>query len=418
MAGALVLSIGGLVLCCAPVGIIGAFLGFRGIRQAKAVGVGAPATGYLSIVAGVLSVLLTGGVTTAYILDTQKQADRLSQLRKDFREKRQAATLDQETACAAAEINLLSKGYDGSQLYSEKVTCNGPLTMMGTSNASLANVKTQFGGKEVTLTACLTKRARWFVVQHLDGECVDTSGVTLPAMPTGVLSEEQVQGDEDAVRKALDEAKTKVVVDQLVSKLAKVKDATQSVDDLKQAKCDDSAFGDRLPKDGRLQVFTVDYNVLAGDEKTLAQKEWRWLTTSSIRRAMDPKQDSDKRAAAAEEFQSKSKEFVVVYRSVLREWFQVEANKSFFDEDFSYKGAGFIGWLIVADAKTGERLCQNMLKFESSDSIRYRKGRFESEDVSAAQAVEADVEDNFKDAATKSLAEIAPKLKLGYKILE
>ena len=93
------------------------------MREAKAAGQPAPARAVVAMLLGVLSVLVTAGVLTAYRLDKRAGEAQASAALKRAEKAREAETLDPKAACTLAEAWLLAHRGVGAA----EVKCEGPL---------------------------------------------------------------------------------------------------------------------------------------------------------------------------------------------------------------------------------------------------------------------------------------------------
>lgn len=166
----LIVSLIGLPLCCAPISLVGAFLGLRALRLARAEQVAAPTRAYASMAIGALTTLFFGAALTAFILDSNATTDRLAAVKKRLEGKREVATLDVRVACDLVEERLLEEGHgENAAINLDDVKCEGALDVKGTS-ASLGHVRAVFGTKRLDLTACFTRGQRWFVLKMTEAE--------------------------------------------------------------------------------------------------------------------------------------------------------------------------------------------------------------------------------------------------------
>ena len=158
------LSVASFAVCCLPVQLAGVFLGLRAMRLAKSEGVAAPTRAYLAVSVGALGVALVGLIGLIAFVDDRGDAKRLAETKARLEGKRDAVVLVPEVACALAEERLLEEGHAGRKTGLREVACDGPLAVDG-ERASLRNVRVAYRSTRHTLTACLSRGTRWFVVK-------------------------------------------------------------------------------------------------------------------------------------------------------------------------------------------------------------------------------------------------------------
>ncbi|MCC6555116.1 MAG: DUF4190 domain-containing protein [Polyangiaceae bacterium] len=195
----LVLSLLGLPICCAPLSLVGSFLGLRAIRLARAERVAVPTRAYASLAIGCVTTVLMITLGIMFHLDTKEKADRLASVQKRLDGKRGADRLDVGVACDLVEERLLEDGHgDHAGINLGEVKCEGALDAQG-ARATLPHVRAAFGDKRLDLTACFLRGQRWFVVRLTEGAaCGDAPTPAAPA--GGKLSEEQLRAEEKKAR--------------------------------------------------------------------------------------------------------------------------------------------------------------------------------------------------------------------------
>jgi hypothetical protein len=100
-------------------------------------------------------------------------AKRKTELEKQIGTKAAAATLDQSTACALAELKILSDGHDGSSTYFHDYECLGKIARKG-ERATLDDFQYQASstGPLKKVTVCFKHGAKWYVDEVRDeGKC-------------------------------------------------------------------------------------------------------------------------------------------------------------------------------------------------------------------------------------------------------
>lgn len=405
----LILAAVGLPICCGPLSLVGGIQGYRGIRQARAEGQPTPVTGILAMIAAVLSMAAMITVTIMYHRDQQKKADQLAEVQSRLSGKRE--NVDQKVACDLIEEYLLQKGHAGKTLDLNKVNCDGALAVTD-RRASAPDVRFSFGSSHYTVTACLEKRSRWFVIKLLDtGSCADLPPPAAFTPPPRQLGEEEAKADEDKARADLSKAASATIVKAYADKLARVQSHAASAPGGEKV-CPKGALSRYLAGKDRREVPAVDFDFFdwkGGDD---AGKAWAMMVNPDLRKILDPKRNIEDRAKELEKLRGDSGPLLVVYKPARTKLLpRVMDGKE-------YDGGEYEGWLFVYDVDTADRLCQTRLVFESSDQVSFRKGRFSSEKKKLSEAVMDDFEDRFHTAATDAMKRAAPDLKLGYKVLE
>lgn len=100
----LALSFLGLVTCCAPLGLVGAFLGYRQGQAAKQAGEPFGGANGLAVGMGLLSTVLMTGLYLQYQKDqAEKGSQRDSAMARVSEADRAAETMSEATACTLAE---------------------------------------------------------------------------------------------------------------------------------------------------------------------------------------------------------------------------------------------------------------------------------------------------------------------------
>lgn len=413
----MILALVGLPICCAPLSIVGGVMGAKAARMAKAEGLARPVTSLVAMIVAVLSVVSFTGTMILYYRDQKAKEDRLTEVRSRLSGKRQAEGLVAKVACDIVEEHLVMHGYADKQWNLDEIHCDGALTVTD-RRAQMVDVRFSFSKKEhFTVTACLERRSRWFVVKTLEaGTCAELPPPAPFTAPGRAFSEEEAAADEAKARADIEKAAAISALNAYTDKLARVR-AHAASQPGGERPCSKSDMSPYVTGTERRKVLTVDFDLLdAGKEGT--GKDWAALTSDPVSKALDEKRSTEERGKAIEEIRAQSGPLLVVYRSQKKLWPVVTGKADPSSKEFKYDGGEFVGWLFVYDTDTAERKCQTKLVFESSDVVSFRKSRYISEKVEAKEAVEGDFMDQFRSAATTAIKVAAPDLRLGYKTLE
>jgi hypothetical protein len=168
---ALLWSLGGFLLCCSPLALIGLVLGFRSRALARRVGLVIPVTATLGIVVAVIQMLVFAAAI-AFGIHAQMQVDaRLEALERELGTRPDQPVLTQPTACALAERFLLQHGYGKhSETAIEHLRCDGALEQTAQS-AELGALEFDAGDQKVRAHACFSRGARWSVTAIQEPKC-------------------------------------------------------------------------------------------------------------------------------------------------------------------------------------------------------------------------------------------------------
>jgi hypothetical protein len=412
----MILALVGLPICCAPLAIVGGVLGAKGARMARAEGQPRPATAVIAMIVAVLSTIAFTATMILYYRDQKAKSERVAEVSARLQGKREAASLDKKVACDIVEEHLAQNGHGGQTFGLDQVHCDGALVVTD-RRASITEVRFSFNKSHATVTACLERRSRWFVLKLLDaGSCAELPPPAAFTPPGRQLEEAEATADEAKARADLARAASQGIVTAFTEKLAKVKaHAAQPGAERACSKADLSRY---VTGDERRKVVTVDLDLLDASRAGSAGKDWPFLTSDGVRKLLDDKRSAEDRAKAIDEIRAQSGSLLVVYRADHKEWPVVSGKSDVIGSDFSYDGGDFAGWLFVYDVDSGERKCQTKLAFESSDAVDFRKSRLSSEKKKAKDAVEEDFKNRFETAATDAIKRAAPDLRLGYKVIE
>jgi hypothetical protein len=169
-------SVGGLVLCCLPLGVVGIVQGVRARSMAASLRAPVPGKATIGLVLGILSsVMSVGGFTFAMIQsshDQERTDARLAVLDRETAAKESAPVLDHATACALGEAYALRNGFDGHPGYALKeFDCVGKLTT-GNDVAELQDLRFKWStSTKYEASVCLKRGAKWYVGEVRKGRC-------------------------------------------------------------------------------------------------------------------------------------------------------------------------------------------------------------------------------------------------------
>lgn len=172
---ALIWSVVGVLVCCMPVpGLVGV-LKARGVaKEAKARGFVPPSTATVALVFGVLNLVTSAAFWIFFAFEMRAVSQRKAELHAAVADEVGRPQLEQQTACALAELRLLEDGWadheTGSSGMSDTFECAGRLEQDG-ERATLRAISFRLSGEERTvLDACLERGARWHVVALVPSE--------------------------------------------------------------------------------------------------------------------------------------------------------------------------------------------------------------------------------------------------------
>jgi hypothetical protein len=169
-------SIGGLLLCCLPLGVVGAVQGFRARSMAATLRAPVPAKATIGLVLGILSSLTSiGGFTTAIIQsnhDQERTDARIAVLDKQTAQAVSAPVVDNSTACALGEAYALRNGFDDHRGYTlGGFDCVGKLTTRGDA-AELQDLRFKWStSTKYEVNVCLKRGAKWYVSEMRKDRC-------------------------------------------------------------------------------------------------------------------------------------------------------------------------------------------------------------------------------------------------------
>ena len=169
------MSIGGMILCCTPLGIVGVVQAVRARSMATAQKLEIPGRATIGLVLGICSCLLSVGIITAAAIssshDTDRANARIAELDKQIGTKAANATLDRAVACDLAEQTALRDGWDGHPGGSlEKIDCPGAFSQNATA-AQLDDFGFNWTSTRYKTFACFKHGAKWYVEELSDAAC-------------------------------------------------------------------------------------------------------------------------------------------------------------------------------------------------------------------------------------------------------
>jgi hypothetical protein len=170
---ALIWSIVGLVTCCSPLAIVGLVMGLNVKSAAKKVAVLPPGSSTAAVVLGVCSLLIFSLGVTMYVIDSREKDARVETLKSRIEGRLSGSDIDQQSACALVEIQLLEDGYaDKSGISIDGFQCDGKLELEG-ETATLRDVRFRTSSTErYAVAACLVRGNRWSLKElRADGRC-------------------------------------------------------------------------------------------------------------------------------------------------------------------------------------------------------------------------------------------------------
>ena len=372
----LVMSLASLATCCAPIGLVGAVLGFLSLRSARELGLAKPLSGILAIVLGLASMVELGVVVHLYKRDQAAKNGQAAQALARAESGRHAGTLDKETACALAEAYLVKH----HATMAEKVQCEGALTADG-AQASLAQVKL----KKVPYTVCFQRaQGEWFAGAALTwGPCPQK--MIEPTFAAGATAE--AKGE--AVRKAF----TAALVDSQAKAFAmRVVDLVQRVD------AGAAPLPRSCPRIEAPSMPVIDAQVVKNGQLVLPEKGWEFLSSALVAEGISA---LSARTREAETF-TEAGRALQGYTLVLLTDDRRLPSRS--DDDKAYLGGYFDGRMVVVDGAKNELICAPELRFESSRRIESAKiGLKLGPKVTVGGDLQDDFRKNFSEAVSVSL---------------
>ncbi|MCC6811625.1 MAG: hypothetical protein IT381_29615 [Deltaproteobacteria bacterium] len=407
---ALWLSIAAVLTCCGPLGVIAVVWGFVIKRDADAVSAPTPLRAFFAIGLGTLSVIQLSYAVYTSQKNEKARMEMAGAATKRLAGQREALALKHDVACdLTIEYLLASK-----KRSFDAITCPGQVEAKE-SVATLTEVVAKNGSSEQALRACFGRTSRWFVIDaDANLRCPEALPAGLSAagptsLPSGLSA---LVSEDDRWRLAVAEATTKENVERFTSELARLRSALAAHKHAERA-C--PSFGLGMTDAGakrRLEIGYVDFDDLNASTKKTAD-EWEFLTKASLRAALNP-QNSFRGADI-----NRVGRYLAVFDAETRAWPEMTKEDGVIKDKFAYVSGAFDGWMTLVDLEQAKVLCETRFRFESSENIRYRKGKFSSEEGSVEKALKSDFEDRFEDAAIAAVNKLANgEIKLGVKLLE
>ncbi len=398
---ALIISVIAIPLCCAPVGVVGAVFGVKAMKMAKERGSPSPGRAVAAVILGGLSVVIMVATIVAFLVDQSARDARLAAADQATKGKLEDDTLDKKTACALVEKQLHKGLYEEKTLVDD-VRCKGSWETSA-DRGELRDIEADLGADKVKITACLARSRRWFVLSLAQvGEACPTG--KLPAAKTGKATDEELEAEEDELRKTEKARVDQSAVDGFVASLAKIRTALDGIDaNEKPCKLDVTKWthGDATS----LVVPSVDFERLG--EKHAKTEDWSFLTTEQVIQVMDGAKPIADRARMLRELRAEAGPFLIVYAGADRAWPQ-EAEKKLFEKK-KFASGGFDGHMVVVDTRDAKVLCMSSFAFENSASVKV--GKFGS----VTNALRDDLKHNYEAAAGAKLRALAAgKLRLSF----
>ncbi len=389
-------GIASLLLCCAPIGIVGGIFGFRATSIAKKSGIALSA---LSLIANV-----TLGI--AMWIDARDRDERSAAAQDYVKGKLDGDSLDPKVACALAERALLRGAYKGQTVF-DKVSCSGPYSG-DAKTASLASVNTKTGGTPVSFTACYAKGPRWFVSAIVDAG--STCPSALPPLPAAGLSPDALDKAEASFRDALAKSEEKQVGARYLASLGRVRTAVANAP-REEKKC--TGIDPKLvsgASGGKIQVRGVDAALLANAQDAA---RWDFVSDDDVRKVLEPKTTDDDRTSAAKSLTEASGPYLLVFSADDERSFPVVLSKSkTFSADYTYKGGSYDGWMFIVDLRSATVLCSAGFEARSSHSV-WSNQSARKEDLE--RKLLSDFKTNFYTQATTAVDTLTEgKMALGY----
>lgn len=389
------LAIAGLFTCCAPLGVGALVWAFLIKRDADATNAIVPVRAWIALALGGLCVV---EMTGAILYSRKKEGERAAVAAAAVeRLKGRRETLDAAIACDLVTefvIGTEKRAYD-------TVRCPGELTQQERS-ASLNRVLLTGTAGDIEMRACFGKTSRWFVV-GVDKELSCPTEIPSAVAPPG--DEAAQSAEERRLRVAIAEqtdAKALSVFTERMQKARSVLAAHAHV-----AKTCPAFPGE---PSNRTEIGYVDFDYLNAPVDR-PNGAWTFLTKRAVKEALQ----KGATGRSVKDFAG----VLAVFSAESRAWPESVKKEGLIKDDFSFIPGRFEGWLTLFDLEKSAVLCEARFVFENSDNVRYRKGKFSSEEGSVDKALRTDFEDRFEEAAIAAIRALSNnRLKLGVKLLE
>ncbi len=175
---ALLWSIAGTVICCAPLGIVAIVLGARARSIASSRNMPIPVKATVGLILGMVSTVSSIGFFVYAIVASQREEaaskDRVAVIEKQIGGKAASAALERETACGLAEIHVLRNGWKGNRGQTlSQFDCVGKLAVSA-DHAALENFRFRYdtGNANYDVSVCFKRGGKWYVDEVRDDACV------------------------------------------------------------------------------------------------------------------------------------------------------------------------------------------------------------------------------------------------------
>jgi hypothetical protein len=309
-------------VCCFPVGLIAAALGFRQFKVAQEQGRSMPIQAVLAMVLGVGSLGTSGFLAWQMKKDNDAQAAQAAKVLGEVKDARKQETLDAKTACSLAELWFL----DTQGIGAVETKCPQPMEA-----TTLPDVEFRRSSVLKHFNVCFARSEGEWVVWG--------------ALHAGTCPDAPQAAGEKAMREAGKLVLEKATIDAWKLMASRVRQVAES-----------GEFPEKCPASLSGEVHLVDVALLAGEK---GAKDWDFLTTSDIARALPAKgATADKAKDALDAMGSAVAVLVAEKRELPR-----EVNETTFDM------GSFDGTLVLVDPKKGEALCSANVSFENSKSL-------------------------------------------------
>lgn len=389
------LALGGLLVCCLPLGVVGALQAGAATKRAKAEGRTPASLLAAAKILGWFSVVVSLGAYGFGVKSYLDNEAEVKALNDSVAKERNVDALSDKTACTLATAQLKRAGSV------ESVECTRPLETKG-GRAVLPGIMIKTLDKTTTVSACFAKTKRWFVLETLEkGKCSTREmEANLKGLPEGD-SPEALDRAEDLYRK--DELVFKRFVRLVELERALGKMLTAANEKSPESACPDFS---KYTKDKTNEVVYVEALWMKKGDKEAKDNNFRFMTKEILRDLLLDKGTEDAKTKALGDMESAAL-FAVFIPTEKPTWPVPRVG--------GFIGGEYTGKLVLVDAKTNSALCQRPFHFENGESISVRRSRF---GVTSQSKIEdqlaADFEEHFEDAATALLQEMSKnELKLG-----
>lgn len=376
----LVLSLLALFTFIFPLGMLGAWMGYRQAGKAKQANQRPRWQSRAAVVLGLLSVVDTVGLVMWMRHSNAEKMGQVGSALARVAKAREQVSLTQDTACALAEAFLVQRAVEGAA-----VTCTGPIETTA-SAASLHGV-TFAGPPPATYTVCLARRDRWFVTTAIQtSKCPES----LPTVAEGASAEDT----ERSIQQAMSGVASRAEAEAVLARLAHVRAVLATATD--DGQC---------PDIGEAGLTVVDAAALPGEANAPPpDTSWKFLNSKAAWTALDTAENARARhKAAIDAFGAKVHYLLVVDAS------QRRAPQA---TDHGFTPGMLSGRLSLVDVANGSVVCGSPFEFKSSQSVKtgggmnvgFRLGpkvNIGGKDLSAA--IDKDIRQNYSRALTSAL---------------